>query len=238
MNIFRLTAAARLALVCLILVRAAVPADPRQAESKRASRDVPVDADPQSDFWRSAPTVFLENDSRGNPVPGYRTEVRSRWTAGNLYFLFICPYTELNLKPDPKIDVETNKLWTWDVAEAFIGTDFQNIRKYKEFEVSPQGEWVDLDIDLDAPHHEDGWTWNSGFQTAARIDRAKSLWYAIMRIPYSSVDTRGAAAGNLLRINFYLSEGPRTNHKALAWQPTQKPTFHVPEAFGTLKLVP
>ena len=35
--------------------------------------------------------------------------------------------------------------------------------------MSPQGEWVDLDIDLAKPHHEDGWTWNSGFVVAARI---------------------------------------------------------------------
>ena len=45
-------------------------------------------------------------------------------------------------------DIETNELWNWDVAEVFIGSDFKNIRRYKEFEVSPQAEWVDLDINL------------------------------------------------------------------------------------------
>jgi hypothetical protein len=208
-------------------------------ESKRADRDTTaVDTDPQSAFWRLAPAVFMENDGRGNPVPGYRTEVRSRWTDGNLYFLFVCPFQRLNLKPDPKTQEETNELWKWDVAEVFIGSNFQNIRKYKEFEVSPQGEWVDLDIDLDAPRHEDGWVWNSGFQAAARIDRAANVWYAFMRIPYGSVDTRPAAAGNTLRINCFLSEGARPDHKSLSWQPTGRPTFHAPEAFGSLKLVP
>ena len=71
------------------------------------------------------------------------------------------------------------------MAEVFIGSDFKNIRRYKEFEISPQGEWVDLDINLDAPRHEDGWVWNSGFQASARIDsgtqdlvrlHANSLW--------------------------------------------------------------
>ena len=188
-------------------------------------------------YWRGAPSVFALNDSRGNPVPGHRTGIRSQWTARNLYFLFICPYEELNLKPDPKTAVETNELWKWDVAEAFIGSDFQKIRRYREFEVSPQAEWVDLDIDLDSPRHEDGWVWNSGFKAAARIDQASRTWYAFMQIPYSSVDSREAAAGNVLRINFYRSQGPRSNHKAIAWQPTRQSTFHVPEAFGTLKLV-
>jgi hypothetical protein len=154
-----------------------------------------------------------------------------------LYFLFICPYEQLNLKPDPKTETETNELWKWDVAEAFIGSDFKNIRRYKEFEVSPQGEWVDLDIDLDAPHHEDGWTWNSGFQAAARIDQATKTWYAFMRIPYGAVDSRPAAVGNTLRINFFRSQGARPNHKQIVWQPTHRPSFHVPEVFGTIKLV-
>jgi hypothetical protein len=128
-------------------------------------------------------------------------------------------------------------LWNWDVAEAFIGSDFEHIRRYKEFEISPRAEWVDLDINLDSPHHEDGWTWNSGMQPAARIDEAKKIWYGFMRIPYSAIDSRPAAAGNTLRVNFFLSEGPRTNHKSIVWQPMHARSFHVPEAFGTLKLV-
>jgi hypothetical protein len=34
------------------------------------------------------------------------------------------------------------------VAEVFIGADFTDIRHDKEFEISPQGEWVDFEIDL------------------------------------------------------------------------------------------
>jgi cellulose/xylan binding protein with CBM9 domain len=206
-------------------------------ESTRATLDVPPDTDPNSEFWRSAPAVTADRDSFGRPVPGHRTEVRSRWTNQNLYFLFICPYEQLNLKPKPKTHAETNKLWNWDVAEVFIGSDYQNIRKYKEFEVSPQGEWVDLDIDLDSPHHEDGWTWNSGFKVAARIDHNAKVWYACMRIPYASVDARPISAGNVLRANFYRAQGPLSDHKAITWQPTHQATFHVPEAFGSLKLV-
>ena len=68
----------------------------------------------------------------------------------------------------------SNQLWNWDVAEAFIGSDFADIKHYKEFEVSPQGEWIDLDVDLHHPHHEEGWRWNSGFEAAARIDPKRS----------------------------------------------------------------
>jgi hypothetical protein len=159
------------------------------------------------------------------------------WTRDNLYFLFVCPYCELHLKPDPETTAETNELWRWDVAEVFIGADFEIIRRYKEFEVSPQGEWIDIDIDLDKPHPEDGWLWNSGCQVAARIDPSQKTWYGFMRIPYSSVDSRPAAAGNLLRVNFFRSQGPEPYREEIAWQPTHSATFHIPESFGTLELV-
>ncbi len=228
----------RLLSLCAIFIAAAFCYQPpHMMQSKRAAADVAPDTDPDSAFWRGAPAVFADRDSFGNTVPGHRTEIRSRWTTRNLYLLFICPYQHLNLKPDPRTDIETNKLWNWDVAEAFIGSDFQNIRQYKEFEVSPQGEWVDLDIDLDKPHHEGGWTWNSGFTVAARIDPKRKIWYACMRIPYKAIDTRPAAPGNTLRINLYRSQGPPGQHAAIAWQPTHKATFHAPEAFGTLELV-
>lgn len=222
---------------CLLALTAGLAIGSGQIESKQAQRDAPADTDPNSGFWRAATPILAEGDREGNPVPGHRTEIRSRWTGRNLYFLFTCPYEQLNLKPEPKTETETNQLWKWDVAEVFIGSDLKNIRRYKEFEISPQGEWIDLDIDLDAPRHEDGWVWNSGFQVSARIDPATKTWYAFMRIPYAAVDTRAAATGNTLRVNFFRGQGGPPNRKAIVWQPTNRPTFHVPEVFGTLRLV-
>jgi hypothetical protein len=208
-----------------------------QFESKRAQYDTQPDTDPNSGFWRGVPPVYAERDTSGNVVPGHRTEIRSRWTDRNIFFLFVCPYEHLNLKLEPKTGTETNELWKWDVAEVFIGSDFANIRRYKEFEISPQGEWVDLDINLDAPHHEDGWMWNSGFEASARIDHETKTWYGFMRIPYAAVDQRPARAGNTLRINLFRSQGAGPNHRLIVWQPTKRPSFHVPEVFGQLKLI-
>jgi hypothetical protein len=222
---------------CLLAFTTGLAMAADSMESKHATRDAAADTNPNSDFWRGAPSVFAERDTSGSPVPTHRTEIRSRWTDRNLFFLFICKYEQLYLKPDPKTSTETNQLWNWDVAEAFIGSDFQNIRRYKEFEVSPHGEWVDLDIDLDAPRHENGWVWNSRFEVSARIDPDKKIWYAFMRIPYAAVDPRPARAGNTLRLNLYYSQGEKPNHKLVNWQPTHRPSFHVPEAFGELKLV-
>ena len=98
---------------------------------------------------RAAQPVYMETDPHGNPVPKYRTEVRTRWTAQNLYFLFVCPYEQLNLRPNPKTSTETYGLWNWDVAEVFIGADFKDVKPYKEFEISPRENgqtWILISI--------------------------------------------------------------------------------------------
>lgn len=203
----------------------------------RATHDVALNLDPHSSFWRDALPISFEGDNYGRPVKQMRTEVRSRWTDGNLYLFFACPYQKLNLKPSPQTKAETNHLWNWDVAEAFIGSDFEHIRRYKEFELSPQGEWLDLDINLERPEHEDGWTWNSGFETAARIDSDNKIWYGAMRIPFAAIDVKPPHAGSNLRVNFFRSQGAPPDRQLLAWQAPMGESFHVPERFGRLELV-
>jgi len=211
--------------------------DQEAIESLQAEKDTALTLDPSSAFWRESRVIQVEQDRMGKVIPRFRAEVRTRWTKDNLYFLFSCPYEELYLKPDPKTKEETNELWNWDVAEVFVGSDFENIRHYKEFEVSPQGEWVDLDIDLTKPHHEGGWVWSSGFESAARIDHEKHVWYAAMKIPFSAIDKRSPATGNTLRINLFVSQGPPKNHQEVTWHAPMKETFHVPERFGLIRLV-
>lgn len=208
-------------------------ASPGVFKSVRAAHDVSLATDPSSPFWQDTSPVYADIDVHGQPVPGLKTEVRSRWTKENLYLLYVCPYEQLKLKPNPDTVSETNQLWNWDVAELFIGSNFQNVKLYKEFEVSPQGEWIDLDINLDLPHHEVGWTWNSGFEVAARIDRAAKIWYAAMRIPFSAIDQQQPSAGTVFRANLFRTERDRS----VAWQAPMKDTFHAPERFGRLELV-
>lgn len=120
----------------LVLIFAAAPAlaaDSSVVEAVQASADVPLQTDPASAFWGAASPAYLEKDKDGKPTPHFRSEVRTRWTKDNLYFLFICPYDELYLKPSPIVTEETNELWNWDVAEVFISSNFNDIKRYQEF---------------------------------------------------------------------------------------------------------
>jgi hypothetical protein len=228
---------AKVLFVSVVIAGTAFAENNSVVEAVHASADVALTDDPAASFWSNVRPAYLEKDIQGKMVAGFRTEVRTRWTNDNLYFLFICPYEELYLKPSPNTQQETNQLWNWDVAEVFISSNFEDIKRYQEFEVSPQGEWIDLDIDLNKPHHEDGWTWNSGFEKKVRIDSTNKRWYAAMRIPLSAIDKRKAAAGHTFRMNLFLSEGAPANHHEVTWQPPMSNTFHVPEKFGLLKLI-
>jgi hypothetical protein len=225
----------------LLLLPAALAAladGPGRIESVYVGRDVELTADPQAAHWKKARPVVAGNGPLGKPTPNHRTEIRSLWSDKNLYFLFTCPYEQLHLKENPSKTDETNKLWEWDVAEVFIGADFKNIRQYKEFQVSPQSEWVDLHIDRDKPSPEGGWKWNAdGYKVLGRIDAGKKIWYGEMRIPISSIDQASAKPGGEMRINFYRLQGPPPERKGIAWQPTGQRSYHVPEAFGRIVLV-
>jgi cellulose/xylan binding protein with CBM9 domain len=207
-------------------------------ESIEAAKDVKLTLDPTDVFWRAARPVYLQVNRRGQAEMDYRTEVRSRWTKAAIYFLFSCPYKQLYVKPDPDTSRETYELWNWNVAEVFLGSDFKDIKRYKEFEVSPQNEWIDLDVDLHKPHHEEGWVWNSNFEHRARVDTERHTWYVAMKIAFAAFETPSPQAGQIFRVNLFRTEGPQDHIVEVLWQPTMSETFHVPEKFGLLKLVP
>jgi hypothetical protein len=209
--------------------------DPAVLESAYSPKELELNPDPTTEDWRDAPRVVANRDKAGQSIEGPPTEIRSRWTTENLYLLYSCPYDELNLKPDPTSTAETPRLWNWDVAEAFIGSDYEHIGRYKEFQVSPQSEWVDLDIDRENPKGQAGMKWNSGYAVKGRIDAQTKVWYGMMRVPFRAIDPRPPQPGRELRIGLYRIAGvdPKQHY---AWRPTYGTTFHMPEAFGTLRL--
>ena len=203
---------------------------------RHAEADFDLTADPNAAPWRGIKPVAAAIDPFGKPAGPNAFEFRVQWTEQNLYFLFSCPYLSLNLKANPSRTTETNKLWEWDVTEVFIGANFDHIDRYKELQVSPRGEWVDLDIDRKNPKPGGGWKWDSGMTVKARIDEGKKIWYGEMKIPLQSLDAWPAKAGNEMRINVYRLSGVAPNRVSTMWVPTNNRSHHTPEAFGRIVL--
>jgi len=198
----------------------------------------PLALDPNGAIWKRAKEVVIDKDcSRQLSYPEARTEVRGFWTDADLYLLFRCPYKELNVFLPAANDKPRMNLWDRDVVEMFLGDDWQNIRHYREFEIAPTGDWIDLAIDLDRKNEDH--TWRSGWKTAARIDESAHVWYAIARIPLKSVSAKKVELGARWRMNLYRIDGrgPDSQRHFLCWQPTcvqNRDPNHVPEHFGTL----
>jgi hypothetical protein len=197
------------------------------------SGNPPLTLDPKDPNWQHAGSAVMEKDcSRVIVYPSIRTEVRGFWTDTHLHFLFRCPYQELNVFLPASNDKPRVKLWDRDVVEMFLGDDWKNIRHYREFEIAPTGDWIDLAIDLDRDSYDH--SWRSGWTTAARIDKASHVWYAAACIPLSAVTTGEVSPGTRWRVNLYRIEGlgPDSQRHFLCWQPTcvqNRDPNHVPE---------
>jgi hypothetical protein len=197
-----------------------------------------LDLDPESEAWKGAASQTMYKDcSRQIDYPNLTTEIRGFWTDTDLYLLFRCPYTVLNLFLPANNKAARVGLWDKDVVEMFLGDDWSNIRHYREFEIAPTGDWIDLAIDLD--HKSYDHNWRSGWQTLAHVDEQHKVWYAAARIPLSAVSSKPVENGTKWRMNLYRIEGLGADPQRhfLCWQPTcvqNRDPNHVPEHFGTL----
>jgi hypothetical protein len=185
-----------------------------------------LNSDPRSATWK-----------RELEYPDLKTEIKAFWTDTDLYLLFVCPYRTLNVFLPPQNDKERDKLWDKDVVEMFLGDDWENIRHYREYEIAPTADWVDLAIDLD--HRGQGEAWQSGWKLTARIDEKAKTWYAACQIPLKSVSEKEVKQGTKWRANLYRIDGGGSDpqRRFMCWQPTcagKRDSNHVPENFGAL----
>jgi hypothetical protein len=95
---------------------------------------------PNSPVWKHAAFQSMYKDcSRQIDYPHLKSEIRAFWTDTDLYLLFRCPYTVLNLFLPASNNGPRVGLWDRDVVEMFLGDDWTNIRHYREYEIAPTG---------------------------------------------------------------------------------------------------
>ena len=185
---------------------------------------------PQSAAWESAQPVVFCSDWQGQPAdPQRETEVRLLWSREFLFLRFRAHYREIYVFPEA--NTRRDQLWLRDVAEVFIQPDTDGPRHYREFEISPNGNWLDLDI-------------NEGrksdllcdLRRKVTVDVLARVWVAELAIPMSCLTGRFHPEATW-RINFFRVEGPEPTRFYSTWRPTHtpRPNFHVPEVFGELR---
>ncbi len=198
-------------------------------KAARTARDFAPDGKLDEPEWAAATAVRLEYQS--NTVvarPSLSTTVRALWSDGFLYLAYECPFTKLTVF-DPPQKEERIGLWDRDVVEAFIGTE-EKITRYTEYEWAPNGESLDLKLDLPASD----FAWSSGMESAVTVDESARVWRCEVRIPMKSLAATAPNSGTRWRINLFRMD---TAGKAgLAFSPALRGNFHTPERFGWLEL--
>ena len=197
-------------------------------------RDLRIEDSRTAREWQNASPITFDSDWQGkNADRGRETEVRVLWSRQNLFLRFECHYREIFTFEDSDPNGRRDHLWDRDVAEAFLQPDPSRERFYREFEVSPNGMWVDLDIFPGGLANL-----KSGLQRSVARDEKSRVWTAVLAIPMKSLTASFDPSG-IWRVNFYRVEGKSEPRAYLAWQPTNtpQPNFHVPKAFGKLRFV-
>jgi alpha-galactosidase len=185
--------------------------------------------------WKAAPPISFDADWRGrNADPLRATEVRLLWRE-SLFLRFRCRYRNLTTFPDSQPDGRRHGLWDRDVAEVFLQPDPSDPHRYWEFEISPDGKWIDLDIVLGEKmpgHHGNP---HSGMIGRVQTDEAQKIWTADIALPLDRLKPDFGPA-EVWRVNFFRVEGPAEPRFYSCWRPTRspRPNFHVPEVFGKL----
>ncbi len=187
---------------------------------------------PSAEAWEKAPAFQFDQDWNGdNPDPQRATEVRALWTSQTLFLRFHCKYRNIFIFSDARADGWRYELWERDVAETFLQPDASDPLVYREFEVSPNGYWIDL-----AVSHGKIAELHSGLKRRVVMDEKAKTWTAELAIPMKYLTTQFDPKHSW-RVNFYRIEGDTEPRFYSAWSPTYspKPNFHVPSAFGTLE---
>jgi hypothetical protein len=188
--------------------------------------------------WHAVESVTVDTLWSGEPAGDGRSfDVAGLWSDSELFIRFDCRQTEpLVIAEQPVTEIKSPQLWERDVCEAFIACDKSEPRKYLEFEVAPTGEWLDLAVDATSGAFVKDWKYDTGMRVDARIEDGRVLM--AMAIPFSAFGKR-PKNGEIWLGNIYRCVGKGSDRGMLAWSPTmtERPSFHVPEAFGEFHFV-
>jgi len=209
---------------------------PRQVHAARLTGEAPK-IDGQIDAaWTAAKPIAFATDWAGRTTKT-PTQVRVLWSPKGLYLLWELDAASTFTDLKRPIDVERVDLYEENCVELFLAPDPANRRRYFEIELGPFGHFFDVLVDrTHKPRSVEAWS--AGLRIGTARDEARE--HAVIEVAIEAPDVRAALVpGAALPIGLYRMEG-QNKRQYLAAFPTRtpKPSFHVPEAFGTLVLDP
>ncbi len=192
---------------------------------------ITIDGNGDEPAWSRARPVSWDTDYAGSSS-GKTTRARFLWSTSALYALFEIDATDLHVDASKPTNVDRARLYEEDCVEMFLAPQGRYAKKYDEIELGPRGHFLDLRIDRLTRAGDVAWS--SGVETKTHVDEGAHRARIEARIPAADIAS-ALKAGAEMPMGLFRMEGVGTR-SYLAWSPprTDKPDFHVFEAFGKL----
>jgi hypothetical protein len=182
----------------------------------------------------------IVNADGSEPPQMLASRVGMEWNNQNLFIFFRGRFDTLRLVPPDQpspMHGKTHKLWEQsDVFEIFIGPNARQSGLYKEFQVSPDSRWLDIDVNRQlgiSNHH-----WYSGMRCKSIIDKEMQIWTSIVELPWNCFGSYKRTEEQW-NVNFYRASGTFHGEQLMAWSPTGlgERCFHRFEHFGSIEFL-
>ncbi len=188
--------------------------------------------------WDKAKAITIDKYWSGeNATPGRKFKAKLLWSDAALYVRFEANQKEpLIVSEKVNLTSKTRGLWDRDVCEIFLAPKKADFRHYFEFEIAPNGEWIDLGIYQKPDERITDWDYKSEMESKSVIGKDK-VWMAI-KVEWKAFGAT-PKAGDVWLGNIFRCVGKDPTRGYLAWSPTKtkEASFHVPEKFGEFEFV-
>ena len=221
---------------CLVSLAAQAQTAPlRVYQVERTSTAIKIDGKLDDTAWKKAALVgdFVNNSDGSESA--YKTEARVLYDENFIYFAFRC--VDVNIWSTMRHRDE--HLWEEEVVEVFLQAD-PNQPSYIELEVNPLGTMLDIYL-LAArkPLHYESWN-SEKLRWAVHVDGTVDgkpddrEWTCEIALPLEDIVTARTVRQyrDRWRMNLYRRTLPKP--AGLAWSPTLRADFHVPQRFGEI----
>ncbi|CAN5923702.1 hypothetical protein BH11MYX3_BH11MYX3_00120 [soil metagenome] len=187
--------------------------------------------------WAAATPFEFTTDWAGKPTKT-TTRVRVLWSPRGVYLLWELAGTGLFTDRTRPIETERIDLYEEDCVELFLAPAHVNRKRYAEIEVGPFGHWFDLFVDRTGKKVRADAAWSAGLTIGTTQDPASHT--AVIEMAITAPEILAALAPDArLPIGVFRMEGTQPRQYLAAFPTrTPKPSFHVPDAFGSLILDP
>ena len=230
----------------LLVLGSAVPliAQSPRYEIYRAPAPVNIDAKLDETGWRQAATAGNFHFNWWKEGAKEPTEAKLLWDDENLYVGYYCHDKNIS----GEVTARHGPVSRDDCVEVFISPNTAKPRNYYGFEINVLGTMLNF---LRADWYNGPFNWEPEgvrYRTSFHGLPVKhespgdDHWILELAIPFKNFETDAPHTpprdGDTWRLNLNRAGG-KTNAQYSTWSPvsTEKPNFHVPEAFGTVRFV-